>query len=311
MTAQPLTPSDVTPVTTGSWVDVDVSATVPSGATGVMLHVYNNNLNPRSPAFRKNGSTDDRSLQGMGGSSHLWVAVGVDGSRIFEAWLETSDLHVDLVGYFTDESVFLTNAVDFSTATVGSWVDVDISTVTGAATAIGAFFETNSFSFSKQLGLRMNGSTDDRHFNCSHNWCFVGVDGGEICEQYISDSSTVIFLTGYVTKDAVFNTNALDRSLGSTGSYIDLTALPAGALFGLYEVVSSDDSYSFHLRTNGSSEDYSTKRCSYGHDWAMIAPDASLLVEGRISNTGLDFFESGYFAFVQPANTANVAWLTA
>ena len=61
-----------------SWTDVDVSAHIPSGATGVILHVQNVGGSQIAVGFRKNGSTDDRTTTLYHDSSHMWCAIGVD-----------------------------------------------------------------------------------------------------------------------------------------------------------------------------------------------------------------------------------------
>ncbi|GAI97155.1 unnamed protein product, partial [marine sediment metagenome] len=74
----PITPVDVSPSTSGEWVDVDISAHAPSGATGAILHIVNTGevFDDFSIGLRKNGSTDDRTNWILH-ASHFWAMIGV------------------------------------------------------------------------------------------------------------------------------------------------------------------------------------------------------------------------------------------
>lgn len=289
-----LTPSDITPGTKGSWQDADVSGSVPSGATGVILHVYTGSIAAgRAVGFRKNGSTDNR-IDDLWGDSHFWVAVGVDSNRVLELYAEDTYVNFSLVGYFGSDASFFTNAVDKSLGSTGSWTDIDISSDTGGDTAIGAIFEVIGVNWPRDYGFRKNGSTDNRvkrHYR--HSAAIVGVDGSEICEGNIGNTDMDFFLLGYITADSTFNTNATNLSLGSTGSWTDLSALPSGATGGFIEVITSGE-YDFGLRKNGSSEDIYKGPGGQEHAWGMVEADGSRLIEGKIANTNLDFFLVGY-----------------
>lgn len=298
-----ITPTEITP-STGSWLDVDVSAHIPEGATGVMLHILDVEKYGSSHVvgFRKNGSTDDRKSSLTGWYSHCWASIGVDESRILEIYASNVDIEVYLVGYFGSEATFFTNGIDVEPST-GSWLDVDISGDTGDDTAIAAIIEAAQTVSGLQCGFRKNGSTDDRHSADTLRYpasFIVGVDESEVYETYISGAQAILFLSGYLTSGATLNTNATDLSLGSTNSWIDLTALPVGALGGFIEVYGTAD-YKSGLRKNGSSEDivYYVRRGTQG----LIECDEDRLVEGEISNTGVDFYLTGYAITVAP--TAN------
>lgn len=292
----PVSHQDISPAVTGSWQTADLSAFIPSGATGVALHISNAGASNRAVGWRKNGSTDNR-LGDISTGGQCYAYVGVDASRICELQIAHADAVIRLVGYFTDPVVFFTNAVDKTPATKGSFQDVDISSDTGGDTAIAAIFEA-LLANNNTWGARKKGSTDNRTQNMRHLGVIVGVDGSEVC-QINSDSlggSATSFLIGYVKTGAaaLFRTNALDRSLGSTGSYGDLTALPGGAVAGLYEVVNGSGGNQWSIREKGASEDYFLT-ANLRHTWAVVKCDASLLCEGKIGNTAADFFELGVF----------------
>ncbi len=286
-------PVDITPSTSAAWVDVDVSAYVASGATGVILHI-NNSTAAYDIGFRKNGSTDNR-INSLRADEHMWAAIGLDSNGILELYLgSTTYTKVYLVGYFTDEAVFFTNGVDKSLAVTSSWTDIDISADTGTDTAIGAIFEVvHATDGYRWYDFRKNGSTDDFSGGSndveSHNGAIIGVDANEICEGIIEDTDVDFYLVGYVTKDMVFNTNATDMSLSTTGAWTDLAALPSGATGAFFDVPVGADP--FGLRQNGSAENIVN---AYPHTWAMVAADSNGLIEGYTTYGYVRFYMVGY-----------------
>jgi hypothetical protein len=290
-----ITPVNVSPGDTNSWIDIDISAYVPAGATGAIIHVLGSDGGAYYADLRKNGSTDTV-LGGKPLTAHDWRTVGLDGSRIFEGYTGDPGVNFYLVGYFEGESVFFTNRIDKSLGTTGSWLDVDISSDTGADTAIAAILEVinQATALNYNYGLRKNGSTDGRVIRLSASnstGAIIGVDASEIFEGQISNANIDWYLIGYIKSGATMLTNATDLSLGSTGSWLDLSALPSGAAGGFIEVVSSGD-YLFGLRKKGSSEDiyYYAAR----HVWGIVECDANRLIQGKIANTGVDFYLVGY-----------------
>lgn len=290
----PITPVEVTPGTAGSWQDVDVSAYVPAGATGVILHCVNNSTNTmRYFGFRKNGSTDART-DSLSYGTHVWATIGVDSSRIFEAYIQDiTDIDVWLVGYTTSGVTFFTNAYDKSPSVLSNWEDIDCSTE--APNAIGLIFEIQNTGSLASFGLRKYGSSDNRVVQTVGYNTFaviIGCDTAQKCQGQITDSNIKVYLVGYVTQGAIFNTNATDVSLSSTGSWIDLAALPTGSVMGFIEATSLASTNRFGLRKNGSSE--AIYKYCYRHPFAMVECDSSGIIEGEISNTDVDFFLVGY-----------------
>lgn len=286
-----IAPVDVTPSTSGAWTDVDISSHVPSEAAIAVLHIANEYSSALSFGVRKNGSTDNRTNT-VRQTSHIWGFAGLDANRIFEAYLQTaSNQKIYLVGYYDSSVVALTNAVDKSLSATNAWTDIDISSDTSTDTAIGALFEVVSAA-TVTYGFRKNGSTDDRVAGANnHSFAIVGVDVNEVCEGKISATTVDYYLAGYIKSASIFNTNATDLSLGSTGAWTDLSSLPSGAIGGYIEIHSS--SYSeYGLRKNGTSEDiykYTPKK-----NFAIVECDASRLIEGKIASTDTDFFLVGY-----------------
>lgn len=288
-----ITPVNVTPSSSG-WQDVDASSYIPSGATGVIVHIVSGTLGSNI-GLRKNGSTDNRT-EAIDAEQHMWAMVGVDTNRIFEAYRPSvAPSTYYLVGYTTTDASFFTNAVSKSISTSGSWVDVDISGDTGGDTAIGAVIE---FSTSLYEGnVRKNGSTDNRYnstIKADHTWAIIGVDANEIFEVIV-ESTTTIYIVGYIKSGATFNTNATDISLTTTGTWTDLSALPSGAIGGFIEVyvTGSGTGDDYGLRKNGSSEDIKSNNYK-NRSWGIVECDSSRIIEGYIYQTSTDFYLVGY-----------------
>ena len=288
----PITPVEVTPGTPNTWADVNVAAYAPSGATGVLLHIVNSTGTPYAIGLRKNGSTDNRT-QVFGYYDHCWAAIGVDSSRIFEAFVgSTTAMDIYLVGYTMSGVTFFTNAHDKSLGTTGAWIDINCAAQ--APGAAGLIFEISAGSTATFFGLRKNGSSDNRTATTGYHCCFgaiIGCDTSQICEGYISTTQVDFYLVGYITDGCTFNLNATDVSLGSVGSWLDLPALPASANMGFIEVTASDY-YDYGLRKNGSTENIYEEASR--HPWVFVECDVNHIIEGKIANTAVDFFVIGY-----------------
>ena len=277
------TPQSVAPASLSEWIDVDVSAIVPANATGVIIHAYNSNwTTDYAIGYRKNGSTDDR-YHKFAAANNMWFSIGIDANRVLEMWVSnTYYCYYYVVGWYTDDAVFFTNAINKTPATQNSWVDVDISSDTGADTAIGAIFEICPEDNISDWGFRKNGSTDNR---IGKSWrkasATIGVDANEICEAYDSSSVNFLYLNGYIKAGATFLTNATQYVVGggNDAGWRDLTALPTGAIGGYFELLSSGD---VGLRKNGSSENLFAEPCGNTHGWAIVECDANRVIEGRI-----------------------------
>jgi len=145
-------PVEITPGSAGAWIDIDVSSYVPAGATGVVLHFVNTHAsNYYYIGQRKNGSTDNRYGQ-LFSDCHTWSAIGIDANRVLEAYVgNTTSIDIYIVGYYTSDAVFNTNAVDKSLSNTGAWYDIDISGDTGADTATGAILEIKGSTSNRAL----------------------------------------------------------------------------------------------------------------------------------------------------------------
>ena len=292
--AQTFFPIDPVNKTPGAiaWQDVDCSANIPSGATGVILHYTHDYDADALYAFglRKNGSTDNR-IGDTGRYDHLWAMIGVDANRIFEVYLENLTYQrIYLVGYTMSGATFFTNAYDKSLSTYGAWTDIDCSTEAPSAIAL-IFEHDQGNNYNKTCGYRKNGSTDARqgiwarHSGFGQTW---GCDANQIVEAYVSDSYCDTFLLGYITDGITTYTNAIDYSLGTINTWLDLTALPVTAVMGCFELASPSYDYRDGFRKNGSAENI--VRNTNAKYQAIVECDANRLTQGYITNLDVDFW---------------------
>ncbi|MBN1254004.1 MAG: hypothetical protein JXA50_01855 [Deltaproteobacteria bacterium] len=289
-----ITPVDVTPGTQDSYVDVDCSSYIPEGATGVILRVHCASGANQAVYFRKNGSTDNY-YHNMWQYGQFWASVGVDSNRIFECKVSTKSYSwVYLVGYTMGDVTFFTNGVDKTPGTTGSWQDVDCSSEAPGAVAL----MFHRYADNTILSLRMNGSTDNRLGDLYYQsgvGAIIGCDSNQICECYAESSNADLILIGYATGGVVMNINAVDVSLGTATTWLDIF-VNAAARMAFIEVYSTG-ALEYGLRENGDSEDQ--HRDAYKVPYAMVGCDDSGYVEGYIETTGVDFYAVGYA--IQPA----------
>ncbi len=96
------TPTEKTPVSAGSWQDVDCSAIIPAGALAAILLIRNTSgASSLIACVRKKGSTDDFSPTNKCVSWRQHHAVvGLDGSRVFQAYVEhATEVDIFVLGY--------------------------------------------------------------------------------------------------------------------------------------------------------------------------------------------------------------------
>lgn len=297
---EPVARTDITPSTTGSWVDVNVSSYVDAGYTaGVMLEIVNADSTDKTWGVRKNGSSS--TLTGtIKGNSHTFVAIGVDNYDKFEAYVSASYLYIYIVGYIPgDAGSFKTNPYNFYVSSTYSWTDLDVSGQTDGDCKIAFFLVKNTGSSSYNFGLRENGSTDDRHRNIV-NGALIGammsVDSSEILEYYITSAYVDIYFVGYIRTGYVETfTNAKDYSTSTRYSYVDvdfsddIPSYSQGVFLHLYGYSSTDD---FGIRKNG--ESYLNRYGFMNHQYGWCAVDSNSKAEQYISNTSCDLYLWGY-----------------
>ena len=185
--------------TTGSYEDVDISFDTGSetALAGIFI-MKNTSTSVYSYALNKKGSTDDFYYDMNKGAAAAYI-IGLNASEVAQQKIENAALDLYLQGYVTGGAVLFTNATDKSTATTGSYVDVDITAHIGSDDANGAIVETfvTPDNTAREVAVRKNGASYDYYERSNHVSALVAIDTGDIFEQKISDVKRDLYLLGY------------------------------------------------------------------------------------------------------------------
>lgn len=296
----PVDHDDITPTGTATWEDVDLTSNFGGDAgsvAGIICLVKSTSGSPDWGA-RTNGSTDAL-LGEVQGSGIAYFGVGVDSGDIVELYRADSNVSFYLLAYMTDtEAEFLTNSVDKSLTTTGSWEDVDVSAnFTDTAQMVFMHVQNASGSITN-YNVRENGSTDNRgrvNFqDASLQGCMISVDGSEIFEANINpDADTDFFLQGGITDSNAFSsfTNMVDYSENTTtGSFVDVdfsSNLSATSNGAFVQFLSSDSStYDVGIRKNGTAHNHAEDANNWTMAWSEV--DGSQVAEQYVGNTAMD-----------------------
>lgn len=279
-----------------TWTDLDLSSKIPVGATGAIIQVTNASASAVEYGLRKKGSTDDRHGDCYLGSQNF-AFVGVDENRKCQYYIENADVNLYVVGYTESDAVMFTNAYDKSSATLG-WADIDCSSELPAGAIAAIFDVVNTHLTAYEFGLRMKGSTDNRHEDIApdmHVSFVVGVDGDRKCQMYIESDRVDLYLLGYLTAGQTFK-NGVDQSLATYNTYVEITETSDGvcSASGVFGDINSSTNRYFAVRKKGATYDTYLdvyKKCGF-----VAGLDENKKWEGKVESYTVDFFILGYFS---------------
>jgi len=298
---------DVSPAT-GSWQEVDVSAYIPPGSTGVILDLHNKQASGQYVDVRKNGSSDDDYAYSIiFGGSHRYAVVGVDENRVFEVKKSHANVKIWLAGYCDGKVQLFTNKTDYSTATTGSWANVNVSSsVPDDATGV-IVKMINTHNVANLIGnVRKRGSTDDRWNNEAdifrESWIhlLVGVDDEKVFQQYIEATMVDLYLVGYTLPPVTFFTNARDATPSSALGWfdVDLTseteASAYGAILDLVNPHTSTVQVELREKTSTDNRIADADLILRSHIGGLVGLDASNVFQGYVQSTSSRMWLMGY-----------------
>jgi hypothetical protein len=218
-------------------------------------------------------------------------------------------------------SYFTVTPVNVTPVTTGSWqaVDLDsffVTSLAGSISGVKLIVKNTSTATSYAVGLRKNGSADNRITNIGTHYQgmgAVGVDASNIFEAYVGNASVQIWLVGYHTDDAVFFTTGVSKTLSGGGMGdawrgVDISADTGAdtAIGAIFERVSAAN---VGLRKNGST-DNRTQACD-AHIWGECGVDGTENCDAYGSN-GDVYFLIGYVksSAVYATNATNISLST-
>lgn len=191
---------------TNIYTDKNVSASVPAGVVAAWfeLNYYGTSSNAARWAIRPNGSSYDK-YSGVATSWNISCLAfsGLDTDRVFE--LEVGDIRTGAYLWGYDENAFaLTSPVTKTPTGTGSWVDIDVSgqvSVGAVGVVLDVEFPTLTTPY---CNFRKKGSTDEDTTSISipglawHKHWVVGLDENRVFQAYVSSTSIVFNVLGYV-----------------------------------------------------------------------------------------------------------------
>jgi hypothetical protein len=217
-----------------AWTDIDLSAYVPVGATGVIMKIVNPVANyevgVRHPASTDNFHLDSRQFS--------FQMCGVNSSRMIEGYVENLGADHKLVAYTTEPITFNVNWVDISIVPVGAWTDIDVTAQTIAgATGVIVYDHLTTVNW-RESDIRENGSTNDQYADSQNyvggaNFMGCGLGTGEILEGQISNIDVDFYLVAWteeVVTTIVYPT-AIHSSSGVTNATHSMANNNTWALF--------------------------------------------------------------------------------
>jgi hypothetical protein len=305
---------DKTPGVAGSYQDIDCSAIIPEGSPGVIIENIKINTAAQKMYCRYNGSTDDDYNNGANYQDHHCQGIGivkVDANRVFEAKIQSTDCHVWVVGYVTNNVSLRDNRQAIDPDQTGSWRDKDLSTWVDV-NSLGVIIQivNANGSIADKGGIRRNGCTDDDNTNIGLNpttgliYAYCGVDANRVIEIWQGASTMHFYLLGFFKEGSgiVFKDNWVDKTPASNNAFVDSdltgdTSPNAGA--AIFRVKNTYTSANLKLacRKNGCTDDRSAnsnlrlEQYSVGtHAYLMCGLDADNICELSTGNKTYAFF---------------------
>ncbi|MBN1779706.1 hypothetical protein JW948_01145 [bacterium] len=204
---------------------------------------------------------------------------------------------------------YFTDAIDISHATAGVWTEVNIAPYVppGSTGAILELINESRAGSALRHAVRNHGSSDARQNSQrlspnGHRYAFCGIGPEGTFESYIESDSCRIYLTGYTDSYVHFFVDAVDKSIGTAGSWQEINGhadgVPAGATGVIIDAYSSNGNSQVGIRKKGSSDDrtgtgsllYSYRLCTN----LLCGVDETGTFEGKISHTDGKFALIGY-----------------
>lgn len=304
------------------FIDIDLSAYLPSNAVGVILTALNTNPSAiRYFGYRKNGSTDAKPSPeaAIYSNCKTSIYVGCDENQIIEFY-SSGAVDYYLTGYFTDlEAYFFTNKIDISAeayADQGVYKDYSVTSDVGGDDVVGILYEmvnTIGGSASGALSIRKKGSTQDIGMLSGHFGGIVGVNVDNTLQ--IKVTSAKCYMLGYIRMGMTFNDTApiVDIAPSATPTtYQNLNQISnLNANAGIYHLYASSSSYFSNLREIGTSNEiYKNQNRSGIYSVELVNGYA----EAKISNANITIYELGYFEPIvvnveAPCPTINISAL--
>jgi PKD repeat protein len=298
--------SDVTPSATSAWTDVLVSSLVDSNATGVLVHIINEDAAEQTWGVRQNGHTSNYTGV-IAAGAQTWAMAGLDGSLKFEVYITSTNVKILAYGY----TMF---GVDFispvTKAISGGWTDIDCSANTNSLVNGLVFIVKNAgiddpiTDNTQAYGLRPHGGTDSFTLGSpgyvmlapgQMHFVTVGCDTAQICEfQTTNTTDMKLYLIGYVFDGFTFPLASVSVTPDPLALYVECDTSDIDHSSGWVQVqVNCEDNanrYASIRYPEDTIDDYKPVQFG-GWKWQRVSADH--IFEGKRQNYDVYFFVSG------------------
>ena len=304
---------DVSLTTTASWQDIDLSAHVPTGTTGVIVEVVNTgNTGDLSGVIR--GKEDARDYmsnviyEAMVGETHRWQIVKVDSNLLIQGYIENTNIDFKLRGYTlgSDPSYF-SNPPDVTPATKGQWETVDVTANVDSDADGVILFVDSTEGGEKEYALREMGSTfldpsgPDKNLlsRYSNTMYLVGINAADQFQVWLEEVLTMkIYLIGQTKGSVIYNLEDVAVADPTTGSWQEVDAddynIPAAANGIFFRVGDSGSSTKAGFRHGDSTDDWNGDIEKETHLFAGTGINADNVWDEYLENSNLDVYIAAY-----------------
>lgn len=305
-------PVQLTGLSSGSWQTKDISAIVPAGATGVILHVHMNDTGTTCQ-FRMHDSSDNYVTNAGTMVYRRYISfVGLNAGREFDYYIGSTNVLIWVVAYTTTDGGYFSLAQEVTVTGTGWQTYTAPVGVPAGAKAVLVNVQ-NTTAAGLQLGTRATDYAGNIITNTSgghtHFWHIVPLNGSNQFDVYVPNSTTYgkIYVMGYLTSGN-FTSSYGSINTGVAGSYVDydVTAwrtprpLTTGVLVQSYGAAYN---YNVNVRRHNSSvtTPYTNAYGDYYQSQFAVALGSDNIFEYQVSNTGQDFLLLGFFEEAIPA----------
>ncbi|MCH7737496.1 MAG: hypothetical protein IH872_08870 [Chloroflexi bacterium] len=310
--------TDISLGVTGSWQDIDLSAAVPSGASGAIIEVVNTgSVGSYSGMVRGKDDTRDYMSDAENGliypSSHRWQVVKIDSGRLVQGYIENMDIDFKLLGYtIGSDPAYFSVPADVTPGTTAAWTAVDVSGVVDQDADGVILLIDNIENAARDYGVRETGSsfaTTDRELGPYGNTMYmVGIDGSDQFDIYIENSNLKVYLVGQTKGSVVYYTDDVAVNDPTLGSWQQLDAdtdvTPAvssdavGMLFWVENSAAGAD-YRASFREGGSSDDWNGDIQRNTHLQAAVGISGANNWGELLENEAINVSVAGYTRLVR------------
>ncbi|MBC8281730.1 MAG: hypothetical protein H8E48_13175 [Chloroflexi bacterium] len=313
---------DISLGTTGAWTDIDISGSVPVGATGAVVEIVNtdNSTEHHGILRSKEDTVDYMSNPNFGEiyqATHRWQIVKIDGNRVIQGRITDTDVDFKLLGYTvgSDPSYFSGNPVDISPVAANQWTTVDVSNYVSDE-ANGVILWVNSeVNTEKKYRIRAPGSDEaakDKINQYANTMFIVGLNSAKHFEANLDDEDVKIYLIGETKGSVAYYGNNIIVDDPSTNNWRELDAddygIPpaANGLFFHYDG-EADDSDKIGFRHGDSTDNWNKDIFDDTHYQAAVGlRDSDNVWEEFMGDSKVDVWIAGFTKLTDLDVVANV-----